>query len=135
MKIPTELIDEVRSQVNILDIVSQKVQLHKSGKNWFGFCPFHSETSPSFSVNEQKQIFNCFSCHRGGNVYKFIMETEGLTFPEAFVKVAELGNIHLDSRYTQLNSLDASESSENGKILNLYQQANQLYHHIGSRCT
>lgn len=130
MKIPTELIDEVRSQVNILDIVSQKVQLHKSGKNWFGFCPFHSETSPSFSVNEQKQIFNCFSCHRGGNVYKFIMETEGLTFPEAFVKVAELGNIHLDSRYTQLNSLDASESSENGKILNLYQQANQLYHHI-----
>lgn len=130
MQIPSELIDEVRSEVNILDIVSQKVQLHKSGKNWFGFCPFHPETSPSFSVNEQKQIFNCFSCHRGGNVYKFVMEIEGLTFPEAFVKVAELGNIQIDSKYKQLNSLNSSESSENGKLIELYQQANQLYHHI-----
>lgn len=130
MKIPSELIDEVRSEVNILDIVSQKVQLHKSGKNWFGFCPFHPENTPSFSVNEQKQIFNCFSCHRGGNVYKFIMESEGLTFPEAFIRVAELGNVHLDPKYLQTNALDSTQSSENGKLIDLYQKANQLYHHI-----
>lgn len=130
MRIPPELIDQVRSEVNILDVVSQKVQLHKSGKNWFGFCPFHPETTPSFSVNEQKQIFNCFSCHRGGNVFKFVMETEGLTFPEAFQKVAEMSGISLDSKYTQLGSLNAAESSENGKIISLYAQATQLYHHI-----
>lgn len=131
MRIPSELIDQVRSEVNILDVVSQKVQLHKSGKNWFGFCPFHPETSPSFSVNEQKQIFNCFSCHRGGNVFKFVMEIDGLTFPEAFQKVAEMSGIPLDSKYTQLGSLNNSEeSSENGKIISLYAQATQLYHHI-----
>ena len=130
MRIPPELIDQVRSEVNILDVVSQKVQLHKSGKNWFGFCPFHPETTPSFSVNEQKQIFNCFSCHRGGNVFKFVMETEGLTFPEAFQKVAEMSGISLDPKYTQLGSLNAAESSENGKIISLYAQTTQLYHHI-----
>ena len=130
MRIPPELIDQVRSEVNILDVVSQKVQLHKSGKNWFGFCPFHPETTPSFSVNEQKQIFNCFSCHRGGNVFKFVMETEGLTFPEAFQKVAEMSGISLDPKYMQLESLNTAESSENGKIISLYAQATQLYHHI-----
>lgn len=130
MHIPAELIDQVRSEVNILDIVSQKVQMHKSGKNWFGFCPFHPETSPSFSVNEQKQIFNCFSCHRGGNVYKFIMETEGLTFPEAFRRVAELGGIQLDEKYLENDVLNSAESSDNAKLIDLYQQSSQLYHHI-----
>ena len=119
MRIPPELIDQVRSEVNILDVVSQKVQLHKSGKNGFGFWPFHPETTPSFSVNEQKQIFNCFSCHRGGIVLKFVMETEGLTFPEAFQKVAEMSGISLDPKYTQLGSLNAAESTENGKIIRL----------------
>lgn len=131
MRIPTELIDQVRSEVNILDIVNQKVQLHKSGKNWFGLCPFHPEKTPSFSVNEQKQIFNCFSCHRGGNVFKFVMETEGLSFPEAFQKVAEMAGITLDPKYTQLGAaLSSTESSENGKIISLYAQTTQLYHHI-----
>lgn len=131
MRIPTELIDRVRSEVNILDVVNQKVQLHKSGKNWFGLCPFHPEKTPSFSVNEQKQIFNCFSCHRGGNVFKFVMETEGLSFPEAFQKVAEMAGIPLDPKYTQLGAgLNSTESSENGKIISLYAQTTQLYHHI-----
>lgn len=63
--IPAEVIDRVRTSVNILDVVGQSVQMHKSGKNWFGLCPFHPEKTPSFSVNEEKQIFTCFSCHRG----------------------------------------------------------------------
>ena len=82
-RIPEEVIDNVRSSVNIYDIVSQFVQLHRSGSNWFGLCPFHSENTPSFSVNEKKQIFHCFSCGRGGNVFKFLMELQGLSFPEA----------------------------------------------------
>ncbi|MDO4456043.1 MAG: CHC2 zinc finger domain-containing protein, partial [Ligilactobacillus agilis] len=88
--IPAEVIDRVRTSVNILDVVGQSVQMHKSGKNWFGLCPFHPEKTPSFSVNEEKQIFTCFSCHRGGNVFKFLMELNGVTFPEAVKQVAQI---------------------------------------------
>ena len=92
-RIPEEVIDDVRSQVNILDIVEQYVQMHRSGKNWFGLCPFHTEKTASFSVNEQKQIFNCFSCHRGGNVFKFIMEIENLSFPEQGLRCVDLPHV------------------------------------------
>lgn len=126
--IPEATIDELRSNVNILDIISQYVQLHKSGKNWFGICPFRSEKTPSFSVNEQKQIFHCFSCHRGGNVFKFIMELEGLSFPESVQRVAELANYDLGISID--NSENQNETSENGKIRKLYKETTKLYHHI-----
>ncbi|KRN88857.1 DNA primase [Ligilactobacillus ceti] len=131
-RIPEEVIDSIRSSVNVLDIVGQYVELHRSGKNWFGLCPFHPEKTPSFSVNEQKQIFNCFSCHRGGNVFKFIMEIEGLSFPEAVLKVAELGNIPVDEQYQNqaTQQVGGETSSENGQITAMYQVANELYHHI-----
>ncbi|GBG95022.1 DNA primase [Ligilactobacillus salitolerans] len=134
--IPEVVIDDVRSQVNILDIVEQYVQMHRSGKNWFGLCPFHPETSGSFSVNEQKQIFTCFSCHRGGNVFKFMMEIENLDFPAAVIRVAELGNIKIDSQYA-----DAVAAGENGgasdqdnsttrTLKEYHREAAELYHHI-----
>ena len=85
-KIPNEVIDEIRSQTNIVDVVGQYVQLKKAGKNLFGVCPFHDEKTPSFSVSEEKQIFHCFSCGRGGNVFKFLMELEQISFPEALTK-------------------------------------------------
>ncbi len=135
-RIPEEVIDDVRSQVNILDIVEQFVQMHRSGKNWFGLCPFHTEKTPSFSVNEQKQIFNCFSCHRGGNVFKFIMELENISFPESVIRVAELGNITISQEYiTDIHSggfgNDSSESNpEKTAIKNYYHEAAELYHHI-----
>ena len=84
-KIPETLIEEIRSSVNIADVIGQYVQLKKSGKNLFGLCPFHEERTPSFSVNEDKQIFHCFSCGRGGNVFKFLMELNDLSFPEAVI--------------------------------------------------
>ena len=118
--IPEATIDELRSNVNILDIISQYVQLHKSGKNWFGICPFHSEKTPSFSVNEQKQIFHCFSCHRGGNVFKFIMELEGLSFPESVHRVAVFAIYDLGISID--NSENQNETSENGKIKKLYKE-------------
>jgi len=89
-KIPEDVIEEIRSQVNIVDVVSQFVQLKQSGKNLFGLCPFHEERTPSFSVSEDKQIFHCFSCGRGGNVFKFLMELQNISFPEAVKKVAEM---------------------------------------------
>lgn len=67
--IPEETLNQIQSQVNIVDIVSQYVSLKKRGKNYFGHCPFHDERTPSFSVTEEKQIYHCFSCGRGGTVF------------------------------------------------------------------
>ena len=126
-----DVIDQIRSDVNILDIVGQYVQLHRSGSNWFGLCPFHTEKTGSFSVNEPKQFFHCFSCGRGGNVYKFLMEIEDLTFPEAVYRTAELAGIELDAKYLPQNVAGAEDTqSETGKLKRLYAQAGQLYHHI-----
>lgn len=130
-RIPTDVIDQIRSDVNILDIVGQYVQLHRSGNNWFGLCPFHTEKTGSFSVNEPKQFFHCFSCGRGGNVFKFLMEIEDLTFPEAVYRTAELAGIELDAKYLPQNVAGAEDTqSETGKLKQLYAQAGQLYHHI-----
>lgn len=130
-RIPTDVIDQIRSDVNILDIVGQYVQLHRSGSNWFGLCPFHTEKTGSFSVNEPKQFFHCFSCGRGGNVFKFLMEIEDLTFPEAVYRTAELAGIELDAKYLPQNAAGAEDTqSETGRLKQLYAQAGQLYHHI-----
>ncbi|QCQ05113.1 DNA primase [Ligilactobacillus animalis] len=128
---PTDVIDQIRSDVNILDIVGQYVQLHRSGSNWFGLCPFHTEKTGSFSVNEPKQFFHCFSCGRGGNVFKFLMEIEDLTFPEAVYRTAELAGIELDAKYLPQNAAGTEDTqSETGRLKQLYAQAGQLYHHI-----
>lgn len=130
-RIPTDVIDQIRADVNILDIVGQYVQLHRSGSNWFGLCPFHTEKTGSFSVNEPKQFFHCFSCGRGGNVFKFLMEIEDLTFPEAVYRTAKLAGIELDAKYLPQNVAGAEDTqSETGKLKRLYAQAGQLYHHI-----
>lgn len=128
-KIPEEVIETVRTATNIADVVGQYVQLKKSGKNLFGLCPFHEEKTPSFSVTEDKQIFHCFSCGRGGNVFKFLMELEHISFPEAVVKVADFSHVDLDSEYRQDASTPAT-NSKTGQLIDLHEQAAKLYHHI-----
>ena len=75
-----ELIEEVRSRNDIVDVVSQYVQLKKSGANYFGLCPFHNEKTGSFSVSPDKQIFHCFGCGASGDVVKFVQEIESTDF-------------------------------------------------------
>lgn len=127
--IPEEVIDQVRSGVNIADVIGQYVQLKKSGKNLFGLCPFHEEKTGSFSVNEGKQIFHCFSCGRGGNVFKFIMEIENISFPQAVIKVAEDANITLPTEYQEVQE-NSNQNSTANKLIELHEQAAKLYHHI-----
>ncbi len=86
--IPEETISRIKNAANIVDIVGDSVALKKSGLNYLGLCPFHTEKTPSFTVSPDKQIFYCFGCHTGGNVFSFMMQHEGLSFPEA---VRELG--------------------------------------------
>ena len=81
--IPEEKISEIKNAADIVDVVSDAVLLKKAGKNFLGLCPFHSEKTPSFTVSPQKQIFYCFGCAAGGNVFSFIMKRDGISFPEA----------------------------------------------------
>ncbi len=89
MAIPDSFVDELLERSDILDVVSQYVQLTKKGANYFGLCPFHNEKTPSFSVAPDKQIYHCFGCGKGGNALGFIMAIENLTFPDAVRFLAE----------------------------------------------
>lgn len=89
--IPEDKIEEIKNATDIVDVISESVALKRTGKNFQGLCPFHAEKTPSFSVNPAKQIFYCFGCGAGGNVFSFLMKHEGITFPEA---VKELANRH-----------------------------------------
>lgn len=128
-RIPQTVIDDIRERSNIVDIVGQYVQLKKSGKNYFGLCPFHNEKSPSFSVAEDKQIYHCFGCGRGGNVFGFLQELEGLSFPESVLKVAEISDIPLDEQYKQTEAIDATSSQQN-QLIALHEKAAEVYHHM-----
>jgi DNA primase len=95
--IPPEKISEIQSSLNIVDIVSDYITLKQTGKNFLGLCPFHHEKTPSFTVNEQKQIYKCFGCGEGGTVFNFLMKQDALTFPEAVNLLAEKANIKIDT--------------------------------------
>lgn len=89
MRIPEQKIDEIRNSADIVDIISGYVQLKKRGKNFIGLCPFHQEKTPSFTVSEDKQIYHCFGCGNGGNVFKFLMEFKNISFVEAVEEIAD----------------------------------------------
>lgn len=95
MYYPDEIIEEVRARNDIVDVISGYVKLQKKGSSYFGLCPFHNEKSPSFSVSRQKQMYYCFGCGAGGNVYTFLMEYENFSFQEAVQFLAERAGVDL----------------------------------------
>ncbi len=97
-QISEDKINEVREQTDIVELISQYVSLKRSGVNHMGLCPFHAEKSPSFSVNSARQFFHCFGCGVGGDVFSFLMQTEGLAFPDAVRRLAERSGIDLQER-------------------------------------
>ncbi len=129
-RIPQHVIDDIRSRTNIVEVIGQYVQLKKSGsKNYSGLCPFHNEKTPSFSVAEDKQFYHCFGCGRGGNVFSFIQEIEGIPFGEAVAKVAELENIPLAEHYRQAERA-TEDISKNQQLIELHEKASEVYHHM-----
>lgn len=99
---PEELVEEVRERNDIVDVISGYVKLQRKGSSYFGLCPFHNEKSPSFSVSPGKQMYYCFGCGAGGNVFTFLMEYENYTFPEAMKILAERAGVALPEReYSQ----------------------------------
>lgn len=120
-----EIIDEVRQTNDIVDIISQYVHLKRSGRNYFGLCPFHNEKSPSFSVSPDKQIFHCFGCGVGGNVFTFLTKIEGINFIEAVQTLAQRSNI-------QLPTLDSGGDTAKEKLKAKVYQVNEFtakYYH------
>lgn len=98
MYIPEDKIREILNSADIVDIVSESVLLKKAGSNFLGLCPFHSEKTPSFSVSPHKQIFHCFGCSTGGNVFSFLMKHQGISFPEAVRSMAKRYGIHIEQK-------------------------------------
>lgn len=125
-RIPKDLIDDIHQRVNIVDIIGKYVHLKKQGANYFGLCPFQAEKTPSLSVNEQKKIFHCFSCGRGGNVFNFVMMIDNLSFVDAVAKVAEFGGIPFDSYRYQNHSVKTVNVAVQ-KVLTFSQA---FYHHV-----
>lgn len=102
MYYPDEVVEEVRMKNDIVDVVSGYVKIQKKGSSYFGLCPFHNEKSPSFSVSASKQMYYCFGCGAGGNVFTFIMEYENYTFQEAIKFLAQRAGVSLpEAEYTE----------------------------------
>ena len=120
-----ELIDEIRNSNDIVDVISQYVNLKRSGRNFFGLCPFHNEKSPSFAVSPDKQIFHCFGCGVGGNVFHFVSKIEGMGFKETVELLANKANIALP---TIDNEQDNKASYLKSRVYEINKQAAQFYH-------
>ena len=120
-----ELIDEIRRNNDIVDIISQYVNLKKSGRTFFGLCPFHSEKSPSFAVSPDKQIFHCFGCGAGGNVFHFVSKVEGIGFKETLEMLANRANIALP---VLDNNQDDKTAYLKSRVYEINKQTAQFYH-------
>ena len=120
-----EIINDVRQNNDIVDVISQYMHLKRSGRNFFGLCPFHNEKSPSFSVSPDKQIFHCFGCGVGGNVITFVSKIEGLNFVETIQMLAERANIQLP---TLENSGDMQKEILKDKVYKVNEFTAEFYH-------
>lgn len=124
-KYSDELINEVFSQNDIVDYVSQYVKLRKNGRDYTGLCPFHKEKSPSFHVNQEKQLFHCFGCGVGGNLVQFVMRAEGLDFVEALKLMADRAGIILPE---DDSPIDSKLYQKKKRILDINKTAARFYY-------
>jgi len=124
--------ETIRSQVNIVNLISHYVKLEKRGKNYLGLCPFHGDKSPSMNVNAEKGFYHCFACKAGGDSIKFVEEIEHISFREALVKIAELEDIQVDlPRSAPVRQVSQSEV----ELLEMHKFASELYHHTLTQLT
>ncbi|MBI5679103.1 MAG: DNA primase [Planctomycetes bacterium] len=126
--IPQEKIAEIQQASDIIQIISEHVHLKQSGRNFLGLCPFHSEKTPSFTVNPEKKLFKCFGCGEGGTVFQFIMKQEGVDFVEA-VKLAA-SKSHIDLSHLQNSKRTSFSTAEKTHLVNITNFAAKFYHSI-----
>jgi len=119
--VPDDKVADVQNAANIVDVISEHVTLKKTGKNFLGLCPFHADKKPSFTVSEEKQIFHCFGCGQGGNVFTFLMQYNHLSFPEAVAFLAQRYGIEIPTRNMSPTQKKALEEKE--RLLQINQKA------------
>jgi DNA primase len=124
MRYEDNIIDDVQAANDIVDVISQYVPLKRVGRNFKACCPFHQEKTPSFMVHPEKQIFHCFGCGAGGNVFSFLMRHENMSFPEALRQLAERAHIRLPERTVRKEE----GPSEAEQIYEVYRLATEYYH-------
>lgn len=128
-RIEDEKINQIREAVDIVDLIGEYVQLKKQGRNYFGLCPFHGENSPSFSVSTEKQIFHCFGCGAGGNIFTFLMDIEGYSFVESAKVLAEKGNVPLDVDINK-DSKRSNMPAGSQQMVEAHDLLRKFYHHL-----
>src|SRR5512146_199221 len=117
-------LEQIRAASDIVDVIGSYIPLKRAGANFVALCPFHKEKSPSFNVNPHRQIFHCFGCHKGGDVFTFVKEYESLDFPEAVKRLAERAHITLEYEKTP-----AEQQSRHLKdtLLQIHEQITQRW--------
>ena len=124
--ISSQTTQEVRARASIVEVVSDYVTLKKAGRNYSGLCPFHSEKTPSFTVNEEKGVFYCFGCQAGGDVFKFLMLYDGLTFPESIERLAERYGIRVEFS----GPAGGERESRRADLFRLNEKAAEQFHEL-----
>lgn len=127
MRYSDDIIEEVRQKNDIVDVVSQYVKLTRKGSSYFGLCPFHNEKTPSFSVTPGKQMYYCFGCGAGGNVFNFIMEYENYTFGEALKHLADRAGVELPQ--IEYSKEVREKAQERAELLEINKQAAQYFYY------
>ncbi len=123
---PEEVVEEVRNRTNIVDVISQYVNLQKKGSQYFGLCPFHNEKTGSFSVSPQKQMYYCFGCGKGGNVFSFLMDYENMTFKEAVEELAPKCGVTLPQR--ELTAQERQRADRRSRLFEINKDAAAYYY-------
>ena len=113
-------LEEIKNRLNIVDVLGEYIRLEKAGANWKATCPFHNEKTPSFSVSEEKQIWHCFGCQKGGDIFGFVMEMEGLEFRDALKLLAEKAGV-------ELQGFNPKKAEEKNRTLEILELATKFY--------
>lgn len=128
MYYPDELVEEVRAKNDIVDVISGYVRIQKKGSSYFGLCPFHNEKSPSFSVSRDKQMYYCFGCGAGGNVFTFLMAYENCSFPEAIKELADRAGVGLPEM--EYSEEVKKRESKRAKLLEVNKEAAKYFYYL-----
>ena len=126
MRYPREIIDEVRMQNDIVEVISQYVPLKQKGNSYFGLCPFHNEKTASFSVNSEKQFYYCFGCGAAGNAFSFLMEMENMDFPQSMKKLAERAHITLPEPEKSAQVIAAEQTKQ--RLFDIHTAAGRYFY-------
>ena len=126
--IPEDIIAQIKSRIDVLDLLSKYVSVIKIGNRYKALCPFHNEQTPSFVISKENQAYHCFGCGKGGNIFSFIMDKESLSFPEAVQFLGNMCGVMIPDKNFSGDAREYKEKQENKKVLlQIHREAAKFY--------